>query len=298
MTRSHATLRDLFGDVADAIREKDGTSAEIVADDFPAHIRAIPSGSSGHKVFFINFNDSSDTGTFEHNEDGVSYEIAQGSGSGSVALSIMAGIETLKIGHFDHWGGGIGSSSASWGAWRPHQSNWQTWRGAGGTIISGGKTSTTLTLTQDIDLIIHSGTCLTGDMLILMADGTEQRVDSLEVGDLVMTPEGAEEVIFSDSDIDQYGIATDVWTFSDGTVIKTVNPHRFYNIERGAFTYMAEWKLGDHGVNRNGERIELVDHEIIEGKVKHYTIFVGGCNAYYVNGLLSGNRFSRIEAIR
>lgn len=40
-------LADLFNDIADAIREKDGTSAEIVASTFPARIRAIPTGIGG-----------------------------------------------------------------------------------------------------------------------------------------------------------------------------------------------------------------------------------------------------------
>lgn len=37
-------LKTLFNDIADAIREKDGTEAEITASAFPARIRAIPSG--------------------------------------------------------------------------------------------------------------------------------------------------------------------------------------------------------------------------------------------------------------
>lgn len=40
-------LEDLFEDIADAIREKDGTTAEIVAGTFPARIRAIPTGIGG-----------------------------------------------------------------------------------------------------------------------------------------------------------------------------------------------------------------------------------------------------------
>lgn len=40
-------LTDLFNDIADAIREKDGTTAEIVANTFPDRIRAIPTGIGG-----------------------------------------------------------------------------------------------------------------------------------------------------------------------------------------------------------------------------------------------------------
>ena len=41
------TLTELFEDIADAIRAKDGTSASITATDFPAKIMAIPSGGGG-----------------------------------------------------------------------------------------------------------------------------------------------------------------------------------------------------------------------------------------------------------
>lgn len=41
MANTHTTLVSLFDDVADAIREKDGTTAGIVADTFPERIRGI-----------------------------------------------------------------------------------------------------------------------------------------------------------------------------------------------------------------------------------------------------------------
>lgn len=40
-------LTDLFSDIANAIREKDGTTAEITASDFPDRIRTIPTGIGG-----------------------------------------------------------------------------------------------------------------------------------------------------------------------------------------------------------------------------------------------------------
>lgn len=41
MANTHTTLASLFDDTADAIREKKGTTAEIVADNFPTEIRSI-----------------------------------------------------------------------------------------------------------------------------------------------------------------------------------------------------------------------------------------------------------------
>lgn len=46
------TLTELFEDIADAIRAKDGTSAQITASDFPTRILAIPSGGGGGEYEF------------------------------------------------------------------------------------------------------------------------------------------------------------------------------------------------------------------------------------------------------
>ena len=47
MPNTHETLTSLFSDIADAIRAKTGDSNDIIADDFPTAIVAIPSGGGG-----------------------------------------------------------------------------------------------------------------------------------------------------------------------------------------------------------------------------------------------------------
>ena len=44
MPNTHTTLTSLFEDIADEIRTKTGGSSDIVADDFPSAIAAIPTG--------------------------------------------------------------------------------------------------------------------------------------------------------------------------------------------------------------------------------------------------------------
>lgn len=61
-------LTDLFTSIANAIRSKDGTTAQIVANDFPSHILAIPSG--------ISFPLEIATGTFVLNTDTVAYRLS------------------------------------------------------------------------------------------------------------------------------------------------------------------------------------------------------------------------------
>lgn len=78
-------LRDLFSDIADAIREKDGTTNDITASTFPDRIRAIKSGAvfsisiltpPNKTTYFVGDTFDSDglkvIGTFE---DGLSFNI-------------------------------------------------------------------------------------------------------------------------------------------------------------------------------------------------------------------------------
>ena len=54
MPNTHQNITALFGDIADAIREKDETTEPIVADTFPSRIRAIPTGGGTETITAIN----------------------------------------------------------------------------------------------------------------------------------------------------------------------------------------------------------------------------------------------------
>nr|DAP17868.1 MAG TPA: Hint (Hedgehog/Intein) domain N-terminal region [Caudoviricetes sp.] len=140
--------------------------------------------------------------------------------------------------------------------------------------------------------------CLTGDTLITLADGTTKRIDTITLADMVLAynPETmtleADEIIYCDSDKIKTHDNFDVWTFDDGTIIKTVHRHRFYNVERNAMVYMDKWKIGEHGRRKDGVLVTLVSHENVKETVNHYTIFTKNQN-YFANGLLSGNRYTK-----
>lgn len=154
------------------------------------------------------------------------------------------------------------------------------------------------TLTSNTLMTIYSWNCLTGDMLITLADGSQKRIDEITLDDKVLSynPEtmqlGEDTITYCDSDKVKTDSKYDIWTFSDGTIVKTVHRHRLYNVERQAMTYMDEWKIGEHAINIDGAEIELVSHEVIKEKVRHFTIFTENQN-YFVNGLLSGNRHTK-----
>lgn len=141
-------------------------------------------------------------------------------------------------------------------------------------------------------------TCLTGDMLITLADGTTKRIDTITLADKVLAynPETmvleADEIIRCDSDKIKTHDNFDVWTFDDGSITKTVHRHRFYNVERNAMVYMDEWKIGEHAIKMDGTKVALVNHVNVQEEVRHYTIFTKNQN-YFANGLLSGNRYTK-----
>lgn len=154
-----------------------------------------------------------------------------------------------------------------------------------------------LTLSDDITITSANDSCLTGDMLITLADGTTKRIDTITLADKVLAynPETmaleADEIISCDSDKIKTHDNFDIWTFDDGTIIKTVHRHRFYNVERNAMVYMDEWKIGEHAIKMDGTKVALVNHANVQEEVRHYTIFTKHQN-YFANGLLSGNRYT------
>jgi lipoprotein len=171
-----------------------------------------------------------------------------------------------------------------------------------------GKLKVTVTLSDgsteedEINLSIHVS-CLTGDMLITMSDGTQKRIDSLSVGEKVLSfnPVSmkleADEITYSDSDENKSHTEYDIWTFSDGTIVKTVHRHRLYNIDRQTMVNMDEWKIGERAYNANGVAVSLVKHENVKETVNHYTIFTKNQN-YFVNGLLSGNKYTAAMVLK
>ena len=147
-----------------------------------------------------------------------------------------------------------------------------------------------VTLTGDAIVIVTYDTCLSPDTLILMSDGTARMISDMKAGDMIMTPFGADTVTkVSHGE----GKATDVWTFDDGTVIKTIGRHRFYNCELGEPMYLEAWKIGEHALTPDGKKVALVSHLKEYKPSPHWTIFTDRYNLYYANGLLAGNRHSR-----
>lgn len=138
-------------------------------------------------------------------------------------------------------------------------------------------------------------TCLTGDTLVTMSDGKKKRIRDVKKGDKVLSVDPVTgklvECEVMESDIKEIKKHTcyDRWTLSDGTVIKTVHRHRFYNVEKKAYVYMDEWKIGDHFLKEDGSTVELVEHKRINRTVRHFAI-TPKLHNYFANGMLNGDR--------
>ena len=115
MAETYSTLTALFTDIADAIREKTGDTASIIADDFPDAIRerlqVIPPPCitfSSPNSFTLAVNDGNKhwNGTLEYSTDKKTWTIWDGTTtllsatSGSENVLYMRGTGNTKIGYY------------------------------------------------------------------------------------------------------------------------------------------------------------------------------------------------------
>lgn len=155
----------------------------------------------------------------------------------------------------------------------------------------------TITLTGDMVITTIYCTCLTGDTLVLMADNSEKRIDEIELNDEILSYDWdtmqlvPNKIIFTDKDENKQYKEYEIWTFDDGTIIKTVHRHEFYNVEAKSMKYMDEWKIGEHAYKYDGTTPALISHEIVPEVVNHYKITGEKGTNYFANGLLNGDRY-------
>lgn len=152
----------------------------------------------------------------------------------------------------------------------------------------------------DVTVIVEPVICLTGDTLITLYGGKQKRIDELTLDDKILSfnPENglleADKIYYTDSHEGKTHDHYDRYEFDDGTVIKVVHRHRFYNVEDQRMVHMDEWEVGDRAYKQNGTTPKLISavNHYEEGSFKHYTLFTKNQN-YFANGLLCGNRFTK-----
>lgn len=128
-------------------------------------------------------------------------------------------------------------------------------------------------------------TCLSGDTMITMEDGSYKRMDKICVNDVVMSKDGVSRVTatcrghFNNHHILYY--------FEDGTVIDETHHHRFYNVDQGFWQRLQLWNIGDHAINQENNKVALVSVKHLDELSEMFGIWTED-GTYYANSLLSG----------
>ena len=87
-------------------------------------------------------------------------------------------------------------------------------------------------------------------------------------------------------------------TFEDGTVVQYVNQHYFFNVEQGEFVDGVFFEVGEHTMNEKGEKLKLVNKELILEETPFYSFVTDYYMNGYVNGILQSPGFINLYEIK
>ena len=165
----------------------------------------------------------------------------------------------------------------------------------------------TITITSDIasPIILSSGfsegtkdSCIAPDTLITLADGSQVRVDSLTGNELLLVwnlETGRFDfapIMFIDSELEAEFKVVYLY-FSDGTVVKVIYEHGFWDYDLNKYVYLDEnaaLYIGHTFAKQNGdslEKVQLVNVEIKTERITAWSPVTVGHLCYFVNGMLS-----------
>ncbi|MBP3592065.1 MAG: hypothetical protein J6K14_06225 [Clostridia bacterium] len=181
----------------------------------------------------------------------------------------------------------VASKSATGGTWTVTS---YSFKGTNGKTISNN-TGVTFTFPDK--------SCVTGDTLVMLADGTQKRIDQVSYEDQLLVWNfftGTYDAV-SSAIIFYHGDANyDVLNlkFSDGTVVKVINNHGFYDVEQDQFVFItadnvAEF-IGHHFTKVDGMNtvaVELIGYEMTEEYTGCYSIQSAMHNNFMVEGMFS-----------
>jgi hypothetical protein len=166
------------------------------------------------------------------------------------------------------------------------------------TIASGPDACTSNIFTSAWNVI-----CLVEGTMITLADGSRKAVEDVRYDDLIRV---------WNFDLGELSEALPVFvkqeetynkhyrfTFSDGTVLRTVG-HHVFNKQAGEFTMLVRdtTPVGTITFNEQGEEVTLIAKETIEETVKFYNVWTQYHLNLFADGILTSNRFNNIYPIR
>lgn len=119
-----------------------------------------------------------------------------------------------------------------------------------GTAFQVGFTNNAVTMTITTTSTSGSGGCVTGDTLITLADRTQKRADQITYQDELLVWDFYNGCYTSSKPSAIYNYGNDIYTvtnlhFSDGTTVKMIAEHEFFDVEANSFVYMTEDNVSD-----------------------------------------------------
>ena len=150
--------------------------------------------------------------------------------------------------------------------------------------------------------INSSSSCVTGDTLITLADGSQKRVDALTGDEMLLVwnletgKYDAAPMVFIDADpAEDYTVMHAC--FSDGSEVKIVSEHGFFDLDLGKYVYINEETISDYIGHRFVKQADIDsntwDVVTLENvwtdtqNVKVYSPTTYKHLCYYTNGMLS-----------
>jgi hypothetical protein len=139
--------------------------------------------------------------------------------------------------------------------------------------------------------------------MITMADGSYKAVEDVGYNDLIRVwnfdlGEVSEALPVFVKREETHG-EHNRFTFSDGTVLRTVG-HHVFNKQAGAFTMLVRdtTPVGTITVNEQGEEVTLISKETIQESVRFYNVWTQYHLNLFADSILTSNRFNNIYPIR
>jgi hypothetical protein len=145
--------------------------------------------------------------------------------------------------------------------------------------------------------------CLAEGTLITLANGSTKKIEDIKYSD---------SLLVWNFDAGKFDAAFPLWIkkteitneynlleFSDGSLLKTVNQHRIFNKDLGAFTYpmTEDTPVGTTTFNVSGEEVTLIHKSVVNEQVNYYNVITNRHMNLFANGILTSCRYNNIYPI-
>jgi hypothetical protein len=235
-----------------------------------------------------------DQGQYD-NSGSVTYNIRD---VGATAAGVI--INGLTVSHTQTITGDInqGDNVLSWST-----IDYQLWEQVVSVIayVVDSRGYTFYTVVQGMYEVPH-GPCLVEGTMITMADGSHKAIENIVHGELIRVWNfdlgefsEAQPIWIKDA---EETTGHDIYTFSDGTQLRTVG-HHVFNKQAGAFTKLkyAETPVGTTTFNEQGLEVTLVSKERVIEPTRYYNVWTQYHLNLFADGILTSNRFNNIYPI-